>query len=40
MNFDLLWKNYGTLEKQLCYYGENHATMNKTMILLLKTIKF
>ena len=29
-NFDLLWKNYGTMEK-LWYYKQNYGTLPKTM---------
>ena len=28
-NFDLLWKNYGTMEINLRYYGLNFGTMEK-----------
>ena len=31
-NFDLLWKNYGIMEK-IWYYGKNYATIPKTMEL-------
>ena len=26
-NFDLLWKNYGTILKKLWYYTENNSTL-------------
>ena len=31
-NFDLLWKNHGTMEK-LWQYGQNFGTMEKTIVL-------
>ena len=38
-NFDLLWKNYGTMEKtmalwtKLWYYEQNYCTIPRTMEL-------
>ena len=38
-NFDLIWKNYGTMEKtmelerKLWYFGQNYGTIPKTMEL-------
>ena len=40
MNFDLLWKNYGAIEKKLLYYGQNYGTMAKTMVLYRELFNF
>ena len=35
-NTVVLWKNYGTMEKNygtLIYYGKNYGTMENTMVL-------
>ena len=40
-NFDFLWKNDGTMEKKLWYYGQNYCTMEKkTMVLYRELRKF
>ena len=44
-DFDLLWKNYGTMEntmislKTLCYYGQNYGTIQETIELRFTKIK-
>ena len=30
-NFDLLWENYGTMEKKLWYYRNNYGAIPKTI---------
>ena len=34
-NFDILLKNYGTIEKKIWYYPKNYGTIPKTMELRL-----
>ena len=32
-NFDLLWKNCGSMEKTMVLWEKNYGTMEKTMVL-------